>query len=416
MNFGVFSTCFQSVFTATSSLALQINSSLMFCSEIVRPLPEIRGIIKLLDFVDETTFYYTSEVQETKKTAVVKVEFDSLLARQTIRYIDCDLRNGTLSPCGKFFYTIESEIPGRVNCTGYVFRKTDVQTLECTTYKLSEQFPVDWYCFYLPLNPKFRYFSAYNLLLIDEDYATIERNNEHFDVHRTLVYKFEIDELNKVLNLTRLTLPDPPVWFEPGDIRCMWHLDVIDDPPLFFHEHINGAVHTLDYESDEKWKKNKVEGLTKKEWDPLNRDFFYEHQGIIHYLIYDNNHNSQCYRLVFNRQEHTCRRIDLFYSTHVSIVANQDFTSLVALNYSTSPRLFDHFEILSLMPSLRALCCAELNKRKRVYNREPIETTSKQLNGHLIPFVSRSEVNKLINELTQFELISFLIKLLPMTM
>ncbi|KAI6189069.1 hypothetical protein M3Y98_00422500 [Aphelenchoides besseyi] len=213
----------------------------------------------LLDFIDETTFYYSITFYYTMKsdnltqflwkTTMIRVEGDTFpIEPKVMGTLDCKIENGKLSPCGQYFYSLGTA--GTEDFEEYVFRKIHVETLELTTYRFSKKLSIDTH--HIP-PVRFYFTSSYNLMLINvfpnEPFSQVYQK---ISIERTHAYKFEFDEI-----------PDLPYKFESlheNEHTLHWAFDVVDDPLFFFNEHIDGSVYTLDYENDTKWVKNTVEG------------------------------------------------------------------------------------------------------------------------------------------------------------
>ncbi|KAI6189073.1 hypothetical protein M3Y98_00423100 [Aphelenchoides besseyi] len=265
----------------------------------------------LLDFIDETTFYYSITFYYTMKsdnltqflwkTTMIRVEGDTFpIEPKVMGTLDCKIENGKLSPCGQYFYSLGTA--GTEDFEEYVFRKIHVETLELTTYRFSKKLSIDTH--HIP-PVRFYFTSSYNLMLInvfpDEPFSQVYQK---ISIERTHAYKFEFDEI-----------PDLPYKFESlheNEHTLHWAFDVVDDPLFFFNEHIDGSVYTLDYENDTKWVKNTVEGPKTDPWDVGCSRKIYNGNGIMSIEGYGFNDlgdskATKCYQLIFDRANHRCR-------------------------------------------------------------------------------------------------------------
>ncbi|KAI6229274.1 hypothetical protein M3Y95_00513800 [Aphelenchoides besseyi] len=365
----------------------------------------------LLDFTNETTFYYaTASYYMTThmwKTTMIRVKADTFpIEPKVMGTLDCNLENGKLSPCGQYLYSLSTE--GLEDHEEFVLRKIRLDTLELTTYDFAEKLPMDAY----RIPPvRFYFTSSYKLMLIDlnpdepypEGYGKIS-------IERTRVYKFEFDENNLLVHLTRLQIPDLPYKFEglhEHEHTFHWTFDVVGDPLFLFNEHIDGSVYTLDYENDTKWVKNTVEGPETDPWNIGCSIKIYHGNGIMAIQGY-NFHNSdncgttKCYELIFDRVNHRCRRVVLFTSNQYDMIVNQTKT-LFVMNQAVGRKsqLFSFFEILDLRPSLRHLSFHVINDllQKRMNSRQRRRLSCADLNSHVKRYVCYEEANILLRQL-----------------
>ncbi|KAI6202150.1 hypothetical protein M3Y96_00917900 [Aphelenchoides besseyi] len=366
----------------------------------------------LLDFIDETTFYYSITFYYTMKsdnltqflwkTTMIRVEGDTFpIEPKVMGTLDCKIENGKLSPCGQYFYSLGTA--GTEDFEEYVFRKIHVETLELTTYRFSKKLSIDTH--HIP-PVRFYFTSSYNLMLINvfpnEPFSQVYQK---ISIERTHAYKFEFDENNLLIHLTRLKIPDLPYKFESlheNEHTLHWAFDVVDDPLFFFNEHIDGSVYTLDYENDTKWVKNTP-------WDVGCSRKIYNGNGIMSIEGYGFNDlgdskATKCYQLIFDRANHRCRRVALFTSRHYDIIVNKTKTLFVMNQYASCGREYQSarfFEMLDLRPSLRHLSFHVINDllRKRMSSRQRRRLSSADLNSHVKRYVSYEEANILLRQL-----------------
>ncbi|KAI6229268.1 hypothetical protein M3Y95_00513200 [Aphelenchoides besseyi] len=380
----------------------------MIASKVFEDLVEFKDdVTYFLDFIDETTFYYA--MTKMFKTTMIRIDADTFpIEPKVMGTLDCKLENGKLSPCGQYLYSLGTE--GIENHKEYVFRKIHIETLELTTYHYFEKLAIDTY-----LTPpvRFHFTSSYNLMIIDlhpdEPYP---QGFVKISIERTRVYKFEFDENNLLVYLTRLQIPDLPYKFEglhEHEHTLHWAFDVVDDPLFLFNEHIDGSVYTLDYENDTKWVKNTVEGPETDPWDITCSMKTYHGNGILSVRAhaFNNPNNSiliTSYKLIFDRMNHRCRRVVLFTSRQFEIVVNKTKT-LFGLNQyaacSCAHRSARFYEVLDLRPSLRHLSFHVINDllRKRMNSRQRRRLSCADLNSHVKRFVCYEEANILLRQL-----------------
>ncbi|KAI6189087.1 hypothetical protein M3Y98_00424600 [Aphelenchoides besseyi] len=111
-----------------------------------------QDLTNLLDFIDETTFYYSitfyytiksdNLTQFLWKTTVIRVEDDTFpIEPKVMGTLDCKIENGKLSPCGQYFYSLGTV--GAEDFQEYVFRKIHIETFELTIYRFSKKLSIN---------------------------------------------------------------------------------------------------------------------------------------------------------------------------------------------------------------------------------------------------------------------------------